>query len=154
MLCQFQFESVKTLQLQATAKTGELKVNSREHTGVKAVRIFLNLADNNIFRRESLLETSIRICARMAAELLTKELNSMGVLEQQRRAAGAGTRKPDVQHTGDYVVDLGGARTQSEAYEAITKMLLAQGKTVGSKEFDEGMRKAWVENKVKDLPER
>lgn len=88
------------------------------------------------------------------AELLTKELNSMGVLEQQRRAAGAGTRKPDVQHTGDYVVDLGGARTQSEAYEAITKMLLEQGKTVGSKEFDEGMRKAWIDNKVKDLPER
>lgn len=88
------------------------------------------------------------------AELLTKELNGMGVLEQQRRAAGGGTGKPDGQHGGDYSVDLGGARTQSEAYEAITKMLLSQGKTVGSKEFDEGMRKAWTDNKIKDLPER
>ena len=88
------------------------------------------------------------------AELLAKELNGMGVLEQQRRAAGAGSRKPDGQHGGDLVVDLGGARTQSEAYEAITKMLLSQGKTVGSKEFDEGMRKAWTDNKIKDLPER
>jgi hypothetical protein len=88
------------------------------------------------------------------AELLTKELNSMGVLEQQRRGAGGGTGKPDEHHGGDLVVDLGGARTQSEAYEAITKMLLAQGKTVGSKEFDEGMRKAWTDNKIKDLPER
>lgn len=66
------FDEMKAVNWKATAKTGELKVNSREHTGVKAVRIFLNLADNNIFRRESLLETSIRICARMAAELLTK----------------------------------------------------------------------------------
>lgn len=88
------------------------------------------------------------------AELLAKELNGMGVLEQQRRAAGGGTGKPDGQHGGDYSVDLGGARTQSEAYEAITKMLLSQGKTVGSKEFDEGMRKAWTDNKIKDLPER
>jgi hypothetical protein len=88
------------------------------------------------------------------AELLAKELNGMGVLEQQRRGAGGGTGKPDEHHGGDLVVDLGGARTQSEAYEAITKMLLAQGKTVGSKEFDEGMRKAWTDNKIKDLPER
>ncbi len=64
------FDEMKAVNWKATAKTGELKVNSREHTGVKAVRIFLNLADNNILRRESLLETSIRICVRVATELL------------------------------------------------------------------------------------
>lgn len=64
------FDEMKSVNWKATAKTGELKVNSREHTSVKAVRIFLNLADNNIFRRESLLEMSIRICARLARDLL------------------------------------------------------------------------------------
>ena len=42
---------------------------------------------------------------------------------------------------------------QKEVLEAL-HYSLAQGKTVGSKEFDEGMRKAWIDNKVKDLPER
>lgn len=66
------FDEMKNVNWKATARTGDLKVNSREHTGVKAVRIFLNLEDNNIFRRESLLEMSIRICARVVGELLTQ----------------------------------------------------------------------------------
>ena len=31
---------------------------------------------------------------------------------------------------------------------------MAQGKTVGSKEFDEDMRKVWQENSINKLPER
>ena len=52
------------------------------------------------------------------------------------------------------IVGVSGAKTQSEAYELITKQLMAQGKTVGSKEFDEDMRKVWQENSINKLPER
>lgn len=64
------YDEMKAINWKASAKTGDLKVNIREHTAVKAVRIFLNLEDNNILRREELLEMSISICARMVDELL------------------------------------------------------------------------------------
>ena len=89
------------------------------------------------------------------AELLTKELETMGVLEQQRQQPGGGTKKPiGGVGGGEITLDVSGAKTQSEAYELITKQLMAQGKTVGSKEFDEDMRKVWQENSINKLPER
>ncbi|MGN0376415.1 MAG: DUF58 domain-containing protein [Suilimivivens sp.] len=63
------YDEIKSINWKATAKTGELKVNIHEYTAVRSVRIFLNLQDNNILRREELLERSISICARMAQEL-------------------------------------------------------------------------------------
>ncbi|MBO5057306.1 MAG: DUF58 domain-containing protein [Lachnospiraceae bacterium] len=66
------YDEMKAINWKATAGTGELKVNVREHTAVKAVRIFLNLQDNNILRREELLEASVSICARMVWELLNQ----------------------------------------------------------------------------------
>lgn len=89
------------------------------------------------------------------AELLTKELETMGVLEQQRQQPGGGTNKPaGGAGGGGFTLDVSGAKTQSEAYELITKQLMAQGKMVGSKEFDEDMRKVWQENSINKLPER
>ncbi len=89
------------------------------------------------------------------AELLTKELETMGVLEQQRQQPGGGTNTPaGGAGGGGITLDVSGAKTQSEAYELITKQLMAQGKTVGSKEFDEDMRKVWQENSINKLPER
>lgn len=63
------YDEMKAINWKATAKTGELKVNIHEHTAVKSVRIFMNLEDNNILRREELLEMSISICARLVREL-------------------------------------------------------------------------------------
>lgn len=70
------FDERKAINWKASAKTGELMVNIREHTAVKAVRIFLNLEDNNILRREELLEMSISICARMVDELLRQGIRT------------------------------------------------------------------------------
>ncbi|MBD5394506.1 MAG: DUF58 domain-containing protein [Lachnospiraceae bacterium] len=66
------YDEMKSINWKATAKTGELKVNVRDHTAVKSVRIFLNLQDTNILRREELLEMSISICARIVWELLNQ----------------------------------------------------------------------------------
>lgn len=86
-----------------------------------------------------------------AAELVAKELTTMGVLETGRQQQGAGA---SVQHqpgaTGS--VDISGARTQNEAYEIIAKALMTQGKTVGSQAFDDAMQQAWKDNNVKALP--
>lgn len=64
------YDEPKTINWKATARTGELKVNVRENTSVSGVRIFMNLEDNGILRREELLEMSISLCGGIAEYLL------------------------------------------------------------------------------------
>lgn len=85
-----------------------------------------------------------------ASELVEKELKTMGVLDSGRKKTGAGTEPPAGRKSG--VIDITGARTQDEAYEAIASSLMAQGMTIGSNEFDAAMSKAWAENNIKSLP--
>lgn len=89
-----------------------------------------------------------------ASELVQKELKEMGVLEAGRIQTGAGTGGQGGGQTGGQTYDLTGARTQTEASEIITKQLLAQGKVIGSKEYQEAFGKAWKDNNIKSLPIR
>ena len=91
-----------------------------------------------------------------AAELVARELKSMGVLETGRIQTGAGTKQQPTGNGNPGLVDLSGARTQDEAHEIITKQLMAQGKINGSKEFAEAMAQAWKDNRdlLKTLPIR
>lgn len=86
-------------------------------------------------------------------DLLTKELKTMGVLDEGRQQQGGGTHAPKVTHTQDgIVIDLSGARTQVEAQEMIAQTLMKQGLINGSKEFQEASTKAWKENNCQALP--
>ena len=89
-----------------------------------------------------------------ASDLIRRELSNMGVLETGRKQTGAGS--PDIApHGGEPgTADISGARTQEEAHDMIAKALMAQGKTRGSKEFDDAMAAAWKENAttIKALP--
>lgn len=87
-----------------------------------------------------------------ASELVEKELKTMGVLESGRKQGGAGTKPQGGNGSGS--IDIAGARTQDEAYEAIASSLMAQGMTIGSNEFETAMSKAWAANNVKSLPLR
>ena len=92
-----------------------------------------------------------------AAELVAKELSTMGVLETGRKQTGAGTTGETGGRGGSGgTVDLSGARTQDEAHEIIAKQLMAQGKINGSKEFADAMAQAWKDNHdaIKALPIR
>lgn len=89
-----------------------------------------------------------------ASELVQKELKEMGVLEAGRTQTGAGSGGQGGGQGGGQTYDLTGARTQTEASEIITKQLLAQGKVIGSKEYQEAFGKAWKDNNIKSLPIR
>lgn len=90
-----------------------------------------------------------------ASELLTKELRTMGVLDEGRKGAGGGTGNPgNPGGKGQTVLDVSGARSKIEATETITKHLLGQGLTKGSEAFDTAMSEAWKENNVSELPEK
>ena len=66
------YDNMRNINWKATAKTGLLMVNQKNYTSLKAVRIFLNLDDHAILRREELLELSIRIAAELAQSMLAQ----------------------------------------------------------------------------------
>lgn len=89
-----------------------------------------------------------------AAELLKRELSSMGVLDTGRKQEGAGTKGGFDGSKG--AADLSGARTQTEAQEILARQLMAQGMVNGSKQFADAMAQAWEDNRdvLKALPLR
>jgi hypothetical protein len=88
-----------------------------------------------------------------AGDLITKELKTMGVLDEGRQQRGGGSGVPKVVNTDEgIVIDVTGAQTRTQATEMITQALLKQGITNGSKEFQEAMTKAWTDNNIAALP--
>lgn len=88
-------------------------------------------------------------------ELLTKELETMGILEPKRQQSGGGTNPPKRQPgSGSITVDVSGVKTRTEAYDVITNSLMQQGLTIGSKAFDDAMNQAWKDNNISQLPEK
>lgn len=87
-------------------------------------------------------------------DLLTRELETMGILDKGRAATGGGSNPPAGDGKGNIIVDISGAKTRVEAYDAITTMLEQQGLKVGTAEFDAGMRQAWQDNNIAALPEK
>jgi len=85
-----------------------------------------------------------------ARELVEAELKGMGILAEGRKQTGTGTEERH--ETGNFAVDIAGARTQTEAYDIIAKQLMAEGKAKGTKEFEEAMTEAWKTHNVKSLP--
>lgn len=92
------FDEPRSVNWKATARTGDLMVNLKGYTALRAVRIFLNLEDRGIWKRQELLELCIRIAVRIARELLNQGIriavfcNAADVLtgEVLRLAPGAG----------------------------------------------------------------
>lgn len=89
-----------------------------------------------------------------AAELLNRELEQMGVLDKGRQAAGGGTQTPTATTGNGNGVSIEGAKTRTEAYDAITSVLMSQGLQPGSKEFGDAMTQAWKDNNISSLPEK
>lgn len=66
------YDDMKRVNWKATAKTGDLKVNLRDYTAVKSVRIFLNLEDEGILKKMDCAEACIRIATGIAEFFLEK----------------------------------------------------------------------------------
>ena len=89
-----------------------------------------------------------------AEELLKKELRTMGILDEGRKAngAGSGVPAPKPNGGGGVPVDVSMAKTQNEAEQIIHNQLNAQGLTRGSKAYQEAMTQAWKDNNISSLP--
>ena len=72
----FPGDAMRDINWKATARTGDLKVNMKNYTALKAVRLFVNLEDGALLRREDMLEASISMAAGAAAFFLDQGIRT------------------------------------------------------------------------------
>lgn len=63
-------DDMRSINWKATAKTGDLKVNQKNYTSLKAVRIFLNPEDNGVWKKTDCVEAAIQIAAGLCETFL------------------------------------------------------------------------------------
>lgn len=66
------YDDMKSINWKATAKTGDLKVNLRDFTAVKSIRIFLNLEDTGVLKKTDCAEACIRMATGITEFFLEK----------------------------------------------------------------------------------
>ena len=68
------YDSMKSINWKATAKTGDLRVNMRDFTSQKVVRIFLNLEDTGIIKRTEAQEAAIKVAAGLVKSFTDEDM--------------------------------------------------------------------------------
>ncbi|MDR0948743.1 MAG: DUF58 domain-containing protein, partial [Lachnospiraceae bacterium] len=64
------YDDLRHVNWKATARTQELMVNVRNYTSVKTIRIFLNLDDKGILKKEDEIEAAIQVAVTVAQNFL------------------------------------------------------------------------------------
>lgn len=70
------FDSMRSINWRASAKTGELKVNQKNYTALKSVRIFMNLEDSGVLKKPECVEASIQIVAGLCEFFLSQGMQT------------------------------------------------------------------------------
>lgn len=65
-------DDMHSINWKATAKTGGLKVNQKNYTSLKSVRIFLNLEDSGVRKKTDCVEAAIQIAAGLCEAFLSE----------------------------------------------------------------------------------
>lgn len=70
------FDDMRSINWKATARTGDLKVNEKNYTSLKFVRIFFNVEDNNIIKKDDCVEASLRLVSSLSAFFLQQGIQT------------------------------------------------------------------------------
>ena len=83
-------------------------------------------------------------------------IDALSTVDQSEKlAAGGGTGAPSGTGAGGGgSIDIAGAKTRVEAYDAIANGLFQQGLKAGTADFDNAMKQAWQDNNISALPEK
>lgn len=98
------FDDIRSVNWKATARTGGLKVNQKNYTALQTIRIFLNVEDSGIWKKELEVEASMQIVMGLTAYFLSQGIkvacyaNGRDVVtgEPVNIAGGAGGGQQDV----------------------------------------------------------
>ena len=66
------FDDIRSVNWKATAKTGDLKVNQKNYTAMQTIRIFLNLEDDGILKRDAEVERCMQMAMGIASFFLSQ----------------------------------------------------------------------------------
>ncbi len=66
------FDDIRSVNWKATARTGKLKVNQKNYTALWTIRIYLNIEDTGILKKEDAVESSMQIVMGLAKYFLTQ----------------------------------------------------------------------------------
>lgn len=80
-------DPMKTINWKATAKSGQMMVNTYDSTQMERVMVYLDVADTGILKQERLLEESISVAATLAQRLMGKGME-VGLAVNCRDEAG------------------------------------------------------------------
>lgn len=83
------YDDMRSVNWKATARTGALKVNQKNYTAMQTIRIFLNLEDNGVWKKEKEVEKSMQIVMGIASFFLAQGIrvscyaNSRDILTEE-----------------------------------------------------------------------
>ncbi len=66
------FDDIRSVNWKASARTGTLKVNQKNYTAMQTIRIFLNLEDDGIWKREKEVEACMQIAMGISSFFLAQ----------------------------------------------------------------------------------
>lgn len=69
------YDDLKSINWKATAKTGELKVNQKNYTSLPSLRIFMNLEDKGVLKKEEAVESCFEIAAGLSKYFLNQGIS-------------------------------------------------------------------------------
>lgn len=92
------YDDMRSINWKASARTGDFKVNQKNYTALQTIRIFFNIEDSGILKKDAAVEASLQITAGLAAFFLNQGIrvacygNGRDILngEPVRLEAGAG----------------------------------------------------------------
>ena len=64
------FDDIRSVNWKATAKTGNVMVNQKNYTALQTIRIFLNVEDSGIYKKEQEVESSLQLVMGLAVFFL------------------------------------------------------------------------------------
>lgn len=70
------FDDMRSVNWKATAKAGDLMVNQKNYTSLRNVRIYFNIQDDNVLKKDACVEMAIRITAGLCAWFLERGIQT------------------------------------------------------------------------------
>lgn len=120
------YDELRHVNWKATAKTRELKVNQKNYTSTKTIRIFFNVEDTGIRKKSEAVETSLRLVAGLAEFFLS----------QGMQVACYGNGRDIIDSLPLHIEASGGSDHMEYIYKALARQDLKQNAASFREEFE------------------
>lgn len=128
------YDDMRSINWKASARTGDWKVNQKNATALFTVRIFLNVEDTGILKREEAVEAAIQMVASLSANFLRQGIrtavysNGIDILSGSRIRVEPGAGKGQMEKINRALSRIDLTRKVQPFAEVFEKEVLQDGK--------------------------